>query len=258
MGLYLVNGGAMLPGWSRESIAGKPADIFHPPGIERPRFAILFLHVHSDTLQLPSDNAAYTAELARHGLPCCAPHGMRSWWADRVCPEFDPHRTAQRFLLDDVLPWMAQRWQLSPRAVAAAGISMGGQGAVRLAFRHPEVIPVAASVSGAFDYHEVYGQGLPLDAMYESRERCRQDTAILHIDPNRFPPYVWFACDPTDTQWYRGNDRLHEKLTAMGLPHVADLETSAGGHSWAYFDRMAAPMIGFVSEALRAESRRLV
>ncbi|HET6574251.1 MAG TPA: alpha/beta hydrolase-fold protein [Fimbriiglobus sp.] len=248
----------MLPGWSRESVGGKPADVFHPPRDERPRAAVLFLHVHSDALQLPSDNAAYTAELARHGLACCAPHGMRSWWADRVCPEFDPTLTAERHLLDNVRPWMSDRWHLPPRAVAAVGISMGGQGAVRLGFKYPDLFPVVASVAGAFDYHELYGQGLPLDEMYESRERCRLDTAVLHINPNRYPPHVWFACDPADTIWYRGNDRLDEKLSALGIPHVADLETSAGGHSWAYFDRMAGPMLAFVAEALRTESRRLV
>ena len=84
------------------------------------------------------------------------------------------------------------------------------------AFRHPDVIPVAASVGGAFDFHDLYGQGLPLDEMYESRERCRLDTAVLHIDPHRFPPHIWFACDPEDADWYRGNDRLHEKLAAYG------------------------------------------
>ena len=248
----------MLPGWSRVSVGGKPVDVFHPPDVERPRSALLFLHVHSDVLQLPSENVAYTGELARHGLACCAPHGARSWWADRVCPEFDPSLTAERHLLDNVLPWMRERWQLPPRAVAVIGISMGGQGAIRLGFKYPDVFPVAASVAGAFDHHELYGQGLPLDEMYEGRERCRLDTAILHINPNRFPPHVWFACDPADDAWYRGNDRLHEKLSALGLPHVADLETSAGGHSWAYFDRIAGPMLAFVAESLRTESRRLL
>lgn len=258
-----VSGGAargiievMVPHWTREVIADKPAAAFDPPGVGRVRAAVLYMHPVG--LESLADNPVYTAELTRHGLACCAPHGARSWWADRVCPEFDPHRTAERHLLDSVLPWMRERWRLPPKAVAAAGVGMGGQGALRLGFKYPDVVLVVASVGGAFDYHELYGEGLPLDEMYESRERCRLDTAILHIDPGRFPPHVWFACDPADDRWYRGNDRLHEKLSALGLPHTADLETSAEGRPQAYFDRMAGPMLAFVADALKTESRRLL
>jgi S-formylglutathione hydrolase len=241
----------MLDGWTRITIAQKPADVFTPPGVA-PRSAVLFLHpVGQESL---ADNAAYTAALARHGFACCAPRGMRSWWADRVCPEFDPALTAERHLLENVLPWMRERWP----AVAVAGISMGGQGALRLGFKYPDRVPVVASVAGALDYHERHGQGSPLDEMYTSKEQCRQDTAILQINPHKYPPHIWFACDPTDAEWYRGNDRLAEKLTALGVPHAADLDTRAGGHTWAYFDAMAEPLFQFLADALTKQSRRLV
>ena len=38
---------------------------------------------------------------------------------------------------------------------------------------------------------------------------------MLHVHPHDWPPNVWFACDP-DSPWLRGNDRLHEKLMALG------------------------------------------
>ena len=246
----------MLDGWTLNDIAGKPADVFHPPGVDRPRFAVVFLHPVA--LETPTDNIAWTAELARHGLACCAPHGMRSWWVDRVCPEFDPELTSERHILDNVVPWVRERWQLGTKPLAAVGISMGGQGAVRLGFRRPDVFPVVGSIAGAFDMQEYFGQGSPLDEMYPDAEACRQDTAILQLDPARCPPHVWFTCDPTDMPWYRGNDRLHEKLSAYGLPHTADLDTSAGGHTWDYFDAMAGPLFAFVAAALAQEGRRLM
>ncbi len=244
----------MPDGWTRVEIAGKPADVFDAGG--RPRAAVLFLHPVGG--ESPAGSEAYTAALRAAGLPCVAPWGARSWWADRVCPEFDPVLTAEQHLLRNVVPWMEARWALGPRSVAVAGISMGGQGAVRLALKHPSRFPVAASVAGAFDHHEWHGRGTPLDAMYATREKCRQDTATLHAGPPPWPPHVWFACDPADAEWYRGNDRLHEKLAATGVPHTADLDTAAGGHTWAYFDAMAGPMIAFVKEALSRESRRLM
>jgi hypothetical protein len=37
-----------------------------------------------------------------------------------------------------------------------------------------------------------------------------------------------------------------------------DLTTRAGGHTWPYFDRMAAPALRFVHAGLEHESRRLL
>lgn len=246
----------MLPGWSRITLAGKPVDVFDPPGVERPRFTVLYLHsVGEESL---AEEVAYTAELARHGFACAAPRTGQSWWVDRVCTEFDPTLTAERYVLDSVVPGMRERWNLGTKPLPVVGISMGGQGAVRLGFRHPDIFPIVGSVAGAFDFHERYGNGSPLDAQYANREQARHDTAVLQLHPNRYPPHIWFACDPDDAEWYRGNDRLHEKLTAYGLPHTADLETTAGGHTWDYFDHMAEPLFAFVATALKQQERRLM
>src|SRR5262249_28128472 len=158
------------------------------------------------------------------------PHGGRCWWADRVCPEFDPQVAPERHLLTAVLPYFGRRWGLGPRAVGLTGISMGGQGALRLAFKYPHLFPVVAAISSAIECPELYGEGTPIDVMYDSKEQCRQDTAIMHVNPPRSPPHIFFAIDPADERWFRGNDRLDEKLNALGVPHTADLTTRAGGH----------------------------
>ena len=244
----------MQPDWSRSCIAGRAVDWFDPPA--KPRFALLYLHsVGSESL---AENVVYSDELRRLTIACCAPQGGECWWADRICPAFDAATTPMAHLLANVLPAMLERWSLPGKAVAVAGISMGGQGALRLGFLYPDKFNVVAGIAGAFDVHERYGFGSPLDAMYRSREACRQDTAILHIDQGGYPKRIWFACDPTDAEWFRGNDRLAEKLSAIGIPHTADLATEAGGHSWEYFEAMAAPMLGFVAKGLEAESRRLM
>ena len=138
------------------------------------------------------------------------------------------------------------RWQLSVGAIGLLGISMGGQGALRLAFKHPRQFPAVAAIASALDHHDLYGQGTPLDAMYDSKEQCRQDTAILHIHPAHYPPHLFFCIDPADARWFRGNDRLHEKLSALGIAHEIDFTTRAGGHSWEYFDHMAERAVRFL------------
>jgi S-formylglutathione hydrolase len=244
----------MLPLWTRTDIAGKPADVFDPP--DALPYALLWLHdeppraarlreqtsaARGDGLAAtPATDPAFTAELRARRLRCVAPHAGRSWWVDRVCPEFDPHLTAERHVLDNVVPWIGSR------PVAVAGAGMGGQGAVRLGFRHPKRFPIVASLDGAFDFHERHGRGTPLDEMYASREHTRQDTAILHVHGHDWPPHIWFACSPA-SEWHRGNDRLHEKLAALGVPHTADLDTPGD----------VAALLAFVLAALDRESRRL-
>jgi len=135
--------------------------------------------------------------------------------------------------------------------------AVGGQGAIRLAFRQPRLFPVAAGIASALDYHEWYGHGSPLDRLYDSKEQSRQDTALLHIHPGHYPAQLFFCIDPTDP-WFRGNDRLHEKLMALGIPHECDLTSRAGGHSWSYFDAMADRAVRFLDRGLQEESRRLL
>ena len=94
--------------------------------------------------------------------------------------------------------------------------------------------------------------------MYDSKEQCRQDTAPMHVHPSRYPPHVFFASDPREAFWFRGSDRLHEKLNALGVEHTADLATGGGGHSWAYFNRMAERVMRFLRDGLEQESRRLL
>src|SRR5262249_47877597 len=151
-----------------------------------------------------------------------------------------------------------ERWDLTPPAIGIQGISMGGQGALRLAFKHPQQFPVVAAISPALDYEQLYGQGSTIDAMYDSKEQCRQDTAIMHIPPSGYPPHIFFCTDPADVHWYRGADRLHEKLNALGIPHESDLTTRAGGHSWDYFNHMAERVQRFIHDGLVQEGRRLL
>jgi S-formylglutathione hydrolase len=246
----------MKSAWTRERIGGKEASVYQPPAPSPPRFAVLFLHgVGQETLE---GNDAFTSLFDELNLPCVSPVGGRCWWVDRPCHEFDQRLTPEHHLVENVLPFFQQRWSLPARRVGLLGVSMGGQGALRLAFKRPDLFPAAAAIAAALDYYEIYGQGTPLDELYDSKEQCRQDTALMHVPPYDYPPHLFFAIDPNDALWYRGNDRLHEKLTALGVPHTCDLTTEAGGHSWGYFNHMAGPAVRFLSNGLEQESRRLL
>src|SRR5207245_5016998 len=95
--------------WSVVEIAGKPADVYDPPG--KPRFGLIYLHgVGLFTLH---DRPVYTALFAQRDLACVCPHAGRSWGADRVGPGVDPRLTPARHVLDDVLPFLRRRCVLT-------------------------------------------------------------------------------------------------------------------------------------------------
>jgi S-formylglutathione hydrolase len=239
--------------WNRVQIADKPAEVFAPVDGRRPRFGILYLHdLDGRTLR---DDASFTPLLETACLACVCPLGDQAWWTDRICPEFDPRMTAERYVVDRVLPYFEDQWGLETKAVGLLGVGMGGQGALRLAFKHPQTLLTVSAIAPAIEYHEWYDRGTPLDVMYDSREQCRQDTAILHLHPSHYPAHIFFAIDPGDP-WYRGCDRLHEKMNALGVPHTA--EFTAGGTGWEFARNMAAPALQFLIDSLETEARRLL
>lgn len=246
----------VTPGsWQQIEIQGKLADVYEPRHWPEPRGVVIFLHGHG--LTTLRENPAYTQQFEQQGLAVVCPHGQRSWWGERICAEFDAELSPARYLLDQVVPFIGETWNVQPPLIAIAGISMGGQGALRLAYHHPREFPVVAAISPAIDFHNWYGQGLPIDDMYDSREQARQDTATLHIHPLNWPRHQWIVCDPTDAEWIESSERLLSKLSSTGIPVESDLQTSHGGHSWEYFDFMAERVVRFVRESLEQEARRL-
>ena len=61
---------------------------------------------------------------------------------------------------------------------------MGGQGALRFSYKHPNTFPVVAAISPAIDYHHRFDDDEVLQDMYSNKESVRQDTATLHIHPH--------------------------------------------------------------------------
>jgi S-formylglutathione hydrolase len=249
--------GRSMPGtWSTIDIAGHPAEYFEPSsGCDSGLGAI---YLHSSGLESLAEQAVFTAALECAKLPCISPRGNLSWWTGRRFPEFDRQLTPESYLVEHVRPFLMARCRITLGRVGVFGIGMGGQGALRLAFKYPDQFPVVAAIAAAIDFHELYGEGTALDEMYTSKEQCRQDTAPLHVHPAHYPSSIFFCIDPADQQWFRGNDRLHEKLAALGVPHQADLLTQAGGHGWGYFNHMAERVIHFLQQGLSGQTRRLL
>ena len=136
---------------------------------------------------------------------------------------------------------------------------MSGYIALRIAYKNPNQFPVVCGISPAIDFQKRWEEGdTVLRAMYPDKEAARQETALLYVRPLDYPRHQFFCCDPADTDWWEGVDRLQMKLASLGVPFESDLETTAGGHGFEYYTHMAPRVAEFVAEKLEFERRRLV
>jgi pimeloyl-ACP methyl ester carboxylesterase len=244
--------------WCEVAVAGHPCRLFEPAAPSPCDYVIVYLHCsRSASLR---GYPAFTREFNRHGLRVIEPVSGQSWWTSRIWTEFDPHISAEAYLIDHVVPYIGERWDARPPKLALLGVSMGGQGALRIAYKHPNVFPTVAAISPAIDFQKriVEGVDAGLDVMYRDAEDARQDTATLHIHPLNWPRHQFFCCDPVDTRWHDSADRLRMKLSSLGVPFEYDLETEAGGHSFEYASHMAPRAIDFIVKSLEQERLRVV
>lgn len=243
-------------GWTQVELAGHDCEVYEPPRPSPHGYVVIYLHgVHLNSL---CDQPAFAREFDRHGLRVVCPRAARSWWADKICEEFDPRITAERYVLEQVVGWIEERFSARSPRIALLGTSMGGQGALRMAFKHPRMFPIAAAISPAIDYQTRMEEGdETLWGMYPDVEAARQDTATLHVHPLNWPRNTWFSCDPADVRWHESAERLRMKLAALGIPHECDLETTGGGHGFEYYNRMAEKAVGFIAQRLEAERLRV-
>jgi S-formylglutathione hydrolase FrmB len=243
--------------WSQQQVAGHACEIYEPPQPSPHGYVLIYLHgVHLNGL---SDKPAFVDEFDRYGLRVVCPRTARSWWTDKICREFDPQVTAERYVVEHIRTWILERFSVAPGGIALLGTSMGGQGALKISFKYPQHFPVVAAISPAIDYHLRLDEAdETLGLMYPDREAARQDTATLHVHPLNWPRNMWFCCDPTDLRWHESAERLRMKLAALGIPYTCDLETSGGGHAFEYYNRMAEKALAFIVERLDAERLRVV
>lgn len=240
---------SILNNWRTESVDGRRVDVFVPQAETAPQAAVLFLHGHGRVLL--HENLIFSRLFQQHGLVAVCPDGGRSWWLDVVCLEFEAEQTPQNWLLNSIVPFIERNFCIASPRIALLGVSMGGQGALQLAFRHASKFPVVAAIAPAVDFHQLYGSGIPLDSMFPDQEAARQASVVLNLQPLAWPRHQFFCCDPADAEWFDGAARLGMKLSSSGILHERDLETSGGGHSWDYFNRMAAKSLNHIANSLR-------
>ena len=112
--------------------------------------------------------------------------------------EFEP------MLVSELIPEI-KRYYRTPRAPARwaiAGLSLGGEFAMTVGLRHPELFRTAASISGSMverDFDNRFGSALTRAAEIGKQFRL-----------------IWLACGDADI-FHGGNNALAEKFKAAGI-----------------------------------------
>lgn len=163
-------------------------------------------------------------------------YGMRYWTfiseeLPHVCREFFPRMSDRK---EDTL---------------AAGLSMGGYGAWKLALGASDTFGAGASLSGALDIVEDYKRHMALaddrkplfEGIFGSLEELKgSDNEILPLaeklakkkSREELPPlYAWCG---TEDFLYEGNLKAWEHVRKLG--YRLTNEASAGDHQWKYWD----------------------
>jgi len=175
----------------------------------------------------------------------------------------DGRRRYEDFFLQEFLPFIENRYRT--RAGHAfrgiAGISMGGYGALRLAFRHPELFgsvsahsaalieklpAVALADSGQTASLRILGDvfGSPPDRAFWDRNNPLMLARTAHLAGLK----IYFDCGSEDNfGFHAGAKALNNLLASRRIPH--EFHLYPGGHNWPYFAEHLPASLQFHSRA---------
>ena len=203
----------------------------------RPLATLWLLHGLSDDHTIWQRRTSIERYAAAYRLAVVMPAVDRSWYADMQ------HGLKYWTHLSQELPeLMRQYFPLSARREDnfAAGLSMGGYGAFKLALNLPERYAAAASLSGALDLASIWASGERKEVLRLIGDQSPKGTGndLLHaatelVRSGKPQPRLFQWCG-TDDFLYADNRNFRAHTRKIGLP--VDYSEGPGGHTWDKWD----------------------
>jgi S-formylglutathione hydrolase FrmB len=165
----------------------------------------------------------------------CPDGGFGSWYFDSPVDSSFRYET---YIAKELIEWIDKNYRTHPvrEGRAITGLSMGGHGALYLAFRHQDVFGACGSMSGGVDirpFPQNWDIAKRLGTQREFPRRWEENSVInqLHLlTPNSLK--IIIDCG-TEDFFYEVNEKLHEKLMYQNIPH--DFISRPGQHDWNYW-----------------------
>ena len=200
------------------------------------------------------------------GVIVCA-DGGDNWYAD--APHLKNH-FYESYFFDELFPAVERNFKVGKTTGtrAIAGLSMGGYGTFKFAFRRPEMFCFAASMSGAFHAaevcddakQEIWREIHPSINNVFSDENVRAENNLFQIIEN-FPPekiselpFFYFDCGRKDA-FLTVNQRLDKIFRARGIAHI--FRQFSGGHDWDYWNKNLPLILKLAAKMFQKKSEIL-
>jgi S-formylglutathione hydrolase FrmB len=246
-----------------------------PPGYDPQRKSpypvLYYLHGLGDDERALVDSGAWNLvdDLRQSGklgdLVVATPDGGRSFYINAR----DGREAYEDFFLREFLPGMERKYHAggARRLRAIAGVSMGGYGALRFAFQHPEMFAaVGAQMPALYDrlppaLTSVVGHGRTLQGVeafgMPPDEKFWQQESPLTLAKEAGARLrslkIYFDCgDQDDFGFDAGTRQMDRILTESDVPHESHIYP--GGHDAAYVAGHFAALLQFVWQGIKAES----
>lgn len=188
-----------------------------------------------------------------YGMVIVMPDGQNSWYWDSPV---QPDMKMESFIIKELVPYVDANYPTikKPSKRAVTGLSMGGQGAMYLAMRHPDVFGNVGSTSGGVDIRPFPKNWKMEEWLGEQSKNPENwnDHSIVNFVPTLIPGQlnIIFDCG-TDDFFYQVNENLHTALLAADIPH--DYISRPGNHSLPYWRNSILYQLLYFNEAFNRQ-----
>lgn len=173
------------------------------------------------------------------GVIIVCPDGQDSWYFDSP---IDPMMQFETYVSKELVEYIDSHYRTHANRYmrAITGLSMGGHGALFLAWRHPDVFWSCGSMSGNMDITQYPDSWHIKDRLGEQAaypQRWRDHAVCNQVDRLKnstlTPAQNIIIDDGLNDIFIKNNIALHDQLVAAGIDH--DFTVRPGRHSWDYW-----------------------
>jgi S-formylglutathione hydrolase FrmB len=182
----------------------------------------------------------------------------------------DGKRRYEDFFLQEFIPGVEKRYraQAGRSSRGIAGISMGGYGALHIAFRHPQLFAAVGAHSAALieklpkvsaqntrQMSQLRVLGEPFGSPFDAAFWKLNDPLTIARTANLAGLKIYFDCGSEDDYGFdAGAKSLDKLLTSRHIPH--EFHIYPGGHDWTYFAEHLPALLEFEFHAIESNSSR--